>query len=80
MFLIYTASRGAPLIRGEFLVRAWRLFQCGYPILRHSLEDGTYARPGAFTGNTIFTDFHPKVTGCHVTKWGPSAQPSALWD
>ena len=46
--LINAVFNGAAPIRGGELVRARRLFQCGYPKVRRFLEDGTYLRPGAY--------------------------------
>ena len=47
-FLISIVFKGAALIRGEPLIRGRRLFQCGYPKVRHLLESSAYLRPGAY--------------------------------
>ena len=46
--LISAAFGGAALVRGEALIRGRRLFQCGYPKVRHLLKGGAYLRPGAY--------------------------------
>ena len=46
--LICAAFEGAALVRGEALIRARHLFQCGYPKMRRLSEGGAYLRRGAY--------------------------------
>ena len=54
------ALRGAPLIRGDALIRGRRLFQCRYPKVQRLLGGGAYWGPALIKGNTVITKYRKK--------------------
>ena len=64
--LVSVTFRVAGLIKGEALIRGRRLFQCGYPKVRHLLEGSAYLRPGACQrkyGRSFFNSKMKKSSG-----------------